>query len=116
MPGEAAAALNRIRPLNLEILRWKAATVAKNVQVDDKELAEAFAARASSLQVPEKRAVRYVLFALAPDQRTLEGAERVAEIESRRDDLLAAIKSGDRTKVDERMAKQRVISLMQVST
>ena len=81
MPGEATAALNRIRPLNLEILRWKSATVAKNVQVDDKELAEAFAAGAPSLQVPEKRAVRYVLFALAPDQRTLEGAERVAALQ-----------------------------------
>lgn len=34
-------------------------------------------------------------------KRDLLKPERVAEIESRRDDLLAAIKSGDRTKVDE---------------
>jgi hypothetical protein len=81
MPGEAASALNRIRPLNLEILRWKATSVAKNVQVGESELAEAFAARAQDLQVPEKRSVRYVLFALAPDQRDLAGAERVAVLQ-----------------------------------
>ena len=81
MPGEAAAALNRIRPLNLEILRWKATSVAKNVQVGESELTEAFAARAQDLQVPEKRSVRYVLFALTPDQRDLAGAERVAALQ-----------------------------------
>ena len=81
MPGEAAAALNRIHPLNLEILRWKATSVAKNVQVGESELTEAFAARAQDLQVPEKRSVRYVLFALTPDQRDLAGAERVAALQ-----------------------------------
>ena len=81
MPGEAAAALNRIRPLNLEILRWKATSVAKNVQVGESELTEAFAARAQDLQVPEKLSVRYVLFALTPDQRDLAGAELVAALQ-----------------------------------
>jgi len=81
MPDEASAALSRIRPLNLEILRWNAAAVAKNVQVGDNELTEAFAARARDLQMPEKRSVRYVLFALAPDQRKLEGPERVAALQ-----------------------------------
>lgn len=81
LPGEAATALNRIRPLNLEILRWQATTVAKDVQVGENELTEAFAARAPDLQVPEKRSVRYVLFALGPDQAELTGAERVAVLQ-----------------------------------
>ena len=77
LPDEASSALARIRPLDLEVLRWNAATTAKNVQVNDEELQQAFAERAKDLQVPEKRSVRYVLFAMSPDERELEGKERV---------------------------------------
>lgn len=77
MPGEVNRALERVRPLDVEVLRWNAAAAAKNVQVGDDEVKSAFEARARELQVPEKRSVRYVLFALTPEQQKLEGKERV---------------------------------------
>ncbi len=77
MPGEVNTALQRIRPLDVEVLRWNAASAAKDVQVSDDELKSAFEARRQQLQVPEQRSVRYVLFALTPDQQKLEGKERV---------------------------------------
>jgi len=81
LPAEASAALARIRPLNLEVLRWNAATVAKNVQVTDDELRQAFEERAKDLTVPEKRSVRYVLFALTPAERELENKQRVEALQ-----------------------------------
>lgn len=77
MPGEVKEALQRVRPLEVEVLRWNAASAAKNVQVSDDELESAFAARSQDLQIPEQRSVRYVLFALTPDQQKLEGKERI---------------------------------------
>lgn len=81
LPGEVSSALERLRPLDLEVLRWNAAAAAKNVEVGDEELKSAFVERSQQLQVPEKRSVRYVLFALTPDQRKLEGKERVAALQ-----------------------------------
>jgi peptidyl-prolyl cis-trans isomerase D len=72
MPGEVASALERVRPLDLQVLRWNTSAAAKDVQVTDEELQAAFQARAAQLQVPEKRSVRYVLFALSPDEEKLE--------------------------------------------
>ena len=81
MPGEVASALERVRPLDLQVLRWNAAAAAKDVQVTDEELQAAFQARAAQLQVPEKRSVRYVLFALSPDEEKLEAKERVGALQ-----------------------------------
>jgi len=81
MPGEVNSALERVRPLDLQVLRWNAATAAKDVQVTDEELQAAFQARATQLQVPEKRSVRYVLFALSPDEEKLEAKDRVGALQ-----------------------------------
>ena len=81
MPGEVASALERVRPLDLQVLRWNASAAAKDVQVTDEELQAAFQARAAQLQVPEKRSVRYVLFALSPDEEKLEAKERVGALQ-----------------------------------
>jgi hypothetical protein len=81
MPGEVSSAVERIRPLDLEVLRWNAAAAGKNVEVSDEELQSAFSQRTSQLVVPEKRSVRYVLFALAPAQRELAGKERVEALQ-----------------------------------
>jgi len=81
MPGEVNAALERVRPLDLQVIRWNAAAAAKDVQVTDEELKKAFDARAAQLQVPEKRSVRYVLFALTPDEEKLEAKERVGALQ-----------------------------------
>ena len=77
MPGEIDSALERVRPLDVQVVRWNAANVAKNVDATDEELQQAFQARAAQLQMPEKRSVRYVLFALSPDEEKLENKERV---------------------------------------
>lgn len=77
MPGEVDSALERVRPLDVQVVRWNAATAAKNVDVTDDELQKAFQERAAQLQMPEKRSVRYVLFALSPDEQKLENKERV---------------------------------------
>ena len=77
MPGEIDSALERVRPLDVQVVRWNAAKVAKDVDVTDEELQQAFQARAAQLQMPEKRSVRYVLFALSPDEEKLESKERV---------------------------------------
>ena len=81
LPAETSSALARIRPLNLEVLRWNATTAAKNVQVGDDELRRVFDERAKDLTVPEKRSVRYVFFGLSPDEGKLEGKERVEALQ-----------------------------------
>ena len=81
LPQEASSALARLRPLDLEVLRWNATTVAKNVEVGDEELRKAFDERAKDLTVPEKRSVRYVSFALSPEESKLEGKERVEALQ-----------------------------------
>ena len=80
-PEEASAAMARLRPLDLDVLRWNATTVAKDVGVGDDELRKAFDGRAKDLQEPEKRSVRYVLFALSPEEAKLEGKERVEALQ-----------------------------------
>lgn len=77
MPGEVEDSLQRVRPLEVEVLRWNAAALGKDVQVGDDELKSAFEAKAKDLQTPEKRSVRYVLFALTPDEQKLKDKERV---------------------------------------
>lgn len=81
LPGEVSFAVERIRPLDLEVLRWDAASAGKNVDVSDEELRSVFAQRAAQLLVPEKRSVRYALFVLDRKQRELEGKERVEALQ-----------------------------------
>lgn len=81
LPAETTSALARLRPLNLEVLRWNAAVAAKNVQVTDEELRKAFDEQAKDLNVPEKRSVRYVFFGLSPEERKLEGKARVEALQ-----------------------------------
>jgi len=81
LPGEVASAMSRLRPFDLEVLRWNAASVAKDVEVTDEELQQAFNGQAKDLTVPEKRSVRYVLFALTPEEQKLEDKQRVAALQ-----------------------------------
>ena len=81
LPGEVSAAMSRLRPFDLEVLRWNAISVAKDVEVSDAELQQAFNERAKELAVAEKRSVRYVLFALSPEEQKLEDKERVTALQ-----------------------------------
>lgn len=91
LPGEMQEAIGRTRPFDLEVIRWEAPEVAKDVKVTDEEMQQAFTERAASLTVPEKRSVRYVAFSLAPDQRDLAGRERIEALQK------AATATGDLT-------------------
>jgi peptidyl-prolyl cis-trans isomerase D len=79
LPGEVDGALQRIRPLDLEVLTWNAASV--EVGVSDDELQQLFAARTSQLSAPERRAVRHVVFELTGEERELTGRPRVSALQ-----------------------------------
>jgi len=80
-PAALGPALERLAPVDVEVLRFPAAELAKNVAVTDEELEQAFAARQDQLQAPERRAVRYVAFVLTRDEAELENRERVAALQ-----------------------------------
>jgi peptidyl-prolyl cis-trans isomerase D len=79
LPGEVDEALQRTRPLDLDVLTWSAA--GRPVEVSDEELQEVFAARSAQLTTPERRAVRYVQFELTREERELAGRERVGALQ-----------------------------------
>ena len=80
LPGEVEPALQRVAPVDLEILRFDAAAV-RGITVTDEELQKAFEEKKSTLQAPEKRSVRYVALVLTPGEKELPVKDRVAALQ-----------------------------------
>lgn len=80
LPGEVEPALQRVAPVDLEILRFDAAAV-RGITVADEELPKAFEEKKSTLQAPEKRSVRYVALVLTPGEKELPDKDRVAALQ-----------------------------------
>ena len=76
-PGDLEPALARLAPADVEVVRFDAALVAKDVTVTDEELQAAFEERKQSLQASEKRSVRYAAFVLSPEEKDLQDKARV---------------------------------------
>jgi hypothetical protein len=81
LPGDIEPALERAAPAEVEVVRIDAAAAGQNVAVTDEELRSAFDAKASTLQAPEKRSVRYVAFVLTPEEAKLKDKERLAALQ-----------------------------------
>lgn len=81
LPGEVEPALQRVAPVDVEVLRFSNARVAKGIEVSDEELQKAFEEKKSTLQSPEKRSVRYVALVLTPEEKELADKERVAALQ-----------------------------------
>jgi hypothetical protein len=73
-------ALQRVAPVDLEILRFDADAV-RGITVTDEELQKAFEEKKSTLQAPEKRSVRYVALVLTPGEKELPDKDRVAALQ-----------------------------------
>jgi hypothetical protein len=71
LPGEVEPALQRVAPVDVEVLRFDAARAGRDVEVTDEELQKAFEDKKSTLQAPEKRSVRYVGLVLTPEEKPL---------------------------------------------
>ena len=80
LPGEVEPALQRVAPVDVEVLRFDAAAV-RGISVNDEELPKAFDEKKSSLQSPEKRSVRYVALVLTPEEKELADKDRVAALQ-----------------------------------
>jgi hypothetical protein len=80
LPGEVEPALQRVAPVDVEVLRFDAAAV-RGISVNDEELQKAFDEKKSSLQSPEKRSVRYVALVLTPEEKELADKDRVAALQ-----------------------------------
>jgi len=80
LPGEVEPALQRVAPVDVEVLRFDAAAV-RGISVTDEELQKAFDEKKSSLQSPEKRSVRYVALVLTPEEKELADKDRVAALQ-----------------------------------
>jgi peptidyl-prolyl cis-trans isomerase D len=77
LPGDLEPALARLAPADVEVVRFDAALVAKDVEATDEELQAAFEERKQNLQAPEKRSVRYAAFVLSPEEKDLKDKARV---------------------------------------
>jgi peptidyl-prolyl cis-trans isomerase D len=77
LPGDLEPTLARLAPADVEVVRFDAALVAKDVEVTDEELQAAFEERKQSLLTPEKRSVRYAAFVLSPEEQDLKDKARV---------------------------------------
>jgi hypothetical protein len=81
LPGEVEPALQRVAPVDVEVLRFDAARAGRDVEVTDEELQKAFEDKKSTLQAPEKRSVRYVGLVLTPEEKELPDKDRVAALQ-----------------------------------
>ncbi len=81
LPGELEPALQRVAPVDVEVLRFDAAQAGKGIEVTDEELQKAFEEKKSTLQAPEQRSVRYVAMVLTPAEKELADKERVAALQ-----------------------------------
>jgi hypothetical protein len=81
LPGEVEPALQRVAPVDAEVLRFDAAQAGRDVKVSDEELQKAYEEKKATLQAPEKRSVRYVALVLTPAERELADKERVAALQ-----------------------------------
>lgn len=81
MPGEVAPVLARFAPADVMVLRFTAADAGKDIAVTDEELQQAFEGQKSTMQVPEKRSVRYIAFVLSPAERELKDSGRVQALQ-----------------------------------
>jgi len=81
LPGEVEPALQRVAPVDVEVLRFDAARAGRDIEVTDEELKKAFEEKKSTLQAPEKRSVRYVALVLTPAEKELADKERVAALQ-----------------------------------
>ncbi len=81
MPGELAPVLARFAPADVMVLRFSAAEAGKDLSVTDEELQQAFEGQKSTLQMPEKRSVRYTAFTLSPAERDLKDAGRMKALQ-----------------------------------
>jgi hypothetical protein len=80
LPGEVEPALQRVAPVDVEVLRFDAAAV-RGISVTEEELQKAFEEKKSTLQAPEKRSVRYVALVLKPEEKELADKDRVAALQ-----------------------------------
>ncbi len=80
-PASVGPALERLAPMDVAVLRFTAADLAKDVAVSDEELEQAFAVRQEGLRAPERRSLRYTALVLSPDERDLTGRERVVALQ-----------------------------------
>lgn len=78
---ETKPALDRMAPVDVEVIRFDAASEAKDIKVGDDELKAAFEARKASLNKPEMRSVRYAAFVLTPSQKELKDKARVEALQ-----------------------------------
>jgi hypothetical protein len=108
MPGELAPVLARFAEADVMVLRFSAADAGKNISVTDQELKDAFEGQKSTLQVPEKRSVRFTALVLSPAERDLKGKERVQALQrlaTATGDFSSAL--GDGTRPMEEVARER---------
>ena len=77
LPGDLAPGLERLRPIDLQVVRFPASEFLESIKVSDEELQAVYHERQSVLQAPEKRSVRYVAFELTSDQAELKDRARI---------------------------------------
>jgi hypothetical protein len=81
LPVEVEASVERLAPADVEVMRFDAATIAKNISVSEEELQKAYDERRAGLMAPEKRSVRYTAFVLSPEEAELKDRARVEALQ-----------------------------------
>lgn len=76
VPDDIEPAMEQIRPMDLEVVRFTLPAVEE--AVSDDLLREAYEQRKEALQQPETRTLQYVLFGLTPEEAQQDARERVA--------------------------------------
>lgn len=81
LKDETKPMIERMAPIDAEVIRFDAASVAKDVAAGDGEVKAAFEAKRASLNMPERRSVRYAAFVLSPAQKDLKDKARVEALQ-----------------------------------
>lgn len=106
--GDISSALQRVAPADVKLVRFNAATIGKNVKVDDDEIAAGFEERKAKLNSPEKRSVRYVTFLLTPQEASAKDKARIEalqKIATATGDFAQSLGDGGKTLADAAAAK-----------
>ncbi len=81
LPDDLAPALERLKPMDLLVADFPLDLNAATAQVTDEAVNAAFASRKDSLQKPEERSLRFVLFELPEASTALQGKERLEALQ-----------------------------------
>lgn len=79
--GQVEMIRSRLAPLDVEVIRFSDTENVKTQEVSDEEVRAAFDAKRESLQMPEKRTVRYVAFVLPDSEREAKDKSRIEALQ-----------------------------------